>query len=362
MKKRILMLNYDFIPLGGGATPVSYEIAKGYIKLGHSVDVVTMHYKNLPYFEEKDGIKIYRVPCLRSKKELCHPWEQLTYIISAKKFLKEHMKTHVYDINHTHFIIPTGIISLWLKKKYNLPYIITAHGSDVLGYNKRFRYLYPPVSKKWKEVIKESKFTITPSKFLLDKIKEITKEGEFLVIPNGIDPKKFKPLKKERRILVVARLFENKGVQDILDALKDINLRGWKVDIVGEGPYRAFLEKKAKENNLQGIVKFHGWIDNNSKDMKNFYGKAIIFISASWFENASIVLLEALASGCKVIASDVGGNPEIIKKENLFEVKNIKELREKTEKSIKIKMKNAKLNDKFSWGKINRIYERIVKR
>jgi hypothetical protein len=89
MKKRILMLNYEFPPLGGGASPVSYELAKGYVKLGHSVDVVTMGFKGLPDYEKKDGINIYRVPCWRTKKEICHPWEQLSYIISAKKFLKK---------------------------------------------------------------------------------------------------------------------------------------------------------------------------------------------------------------------------------------------------------------------------------
>ena len=119
-KLRILMLNYEFPPLGGGASPVSYEIAKGYAKLGHKVDVVTMSYKDLPEKETKDKINIYRVKCLRSKKEICHPWEQLTYIISAKKFLKKHLKNNNYDINHTHFIIPTGVIALWLKKKFGL--------------------------------------------------------------------------------------------------------------------------------------------------------------------------------------------------------------------------------------------------
>ena len=77
IKMKILMLNYEFPPLGGGASPVSYEIAKGYAKLGHKVDVVTMGYKNLPKFEIKEGINIFRVKCWRSKKEICHPWEQL---------------------------------------------------------------------------------------------------------------------------------------------------------------------------------------------------------------------------------------------------------------------------------------------
>ena len=61
------MLNYEFPPLGGGGSPVSYELVKGYVNHGHSVDVVTMGFRDLPNFERKDGINIYRVKCLRSK-------------------------------------------------------------------------------------------------------------------------------------------------------------------------------------------------------------------------------------------------------------------------------------------------------
>ncbi len=73
------------------------------------------------------------------------------------------------------------------------------------------------------------------------------------MIANGIDNRKFKPLKKEKRILIVARLFPNKGVQDILDALKGVDLEGWQVDIVGDGPYRSFLEKKTKEKVISAV-------------------------------------------------------------------------------------------------------------
>ena len=68
---RILMLNYEFPPLGGGASPVSYELAKGYVARGHQVDVVTMRYKGLSAFEVQDGINICRVKCWRSHKEIC---------------------------------------------------------------------------------------------------------------------------------------------------------------------------------------------------------------------------------------------------------------------------------------------------
>lgn len=357
-KLRILILNYEFPPLGGGASPVSYEIAKGYVKLGHSVDVVTMHYKGLPFYEVKDGINIYRVKCLRKKKEICTTPEMLSYVISAKHFLKTHLKTNNYDINHTHFIIPTGIVALWVKKKFNIPYIITSHGSDVLGYNKRFNKIYPLVRGIWKKIISEANLITTPSKFLQEEIKKQRVKAKFIVIPNGIDKNKFKPMKKEKRILMVARLFPNKGIQDVLDALKGMNLQDWKVDIVGEGPYRKFLENKTKENNLRDNIIFHGWVDNNSQKMKELYGHASIFVSASYFESFGLTIIEALSAGCYPLTSNISTHRELVADKNLFKNKN--ELTNKLMVLIKSKVPKAKSKN-FSWKSLIRKYEEVIK-
>jgi len=360
-KLNILMLNYEFPPLGGGASPVSYEISKGYAKLGHKVDVVTMGFKDLPTFEKKDGINIYRVKCIRSKKEICHPWELASYIVSAKKFLKKHMKTHNYDICHCHFIIPTGAVALWLKNNFGLEYVLTSHGSDVLGYNKRFRKLYPFLVRPWKKIIKNAKVVTTPSKFLENEIKKLVSCDNFKVIPNGIDPKLFRPMKKEKKILIVARLFENKGVQDFLDALKGLDLKGWKVDIVGEGPYRAKLEKKMRENNLEKVVTFHGWIDNNSKEMKELYGHASIFVSASWFESFGLTLLEAISAGCYPLVSDIHGHKQVLDNEKyFFEKGDINKIRLLLKDLIKMKIQKNKIDKKYSWNDVIKEYEGIL--
>ena len=116
----ILMLNYEFPPIGGGASPVSYDIARRLADAGHQITVVTMAYKGLPKEEEVGKMKVYRIPCLRTKKMVCHPWEQATYILSAIHFIRKQRKIQEYDICYTHFIIPTGVVAWWLKKKYNL--------------------------------------------------------------------------------------------------------------------------------------------------------------------------------------------------------------------------------------------------
>ncbi|MCA9496430.1 MAG: glycosyltransferase family 4 protein [Nanoarchaeota archaeon] len=360
-KLRILMLNYEFPPLGGGGSPVAYEIAKGLVALGHKVDVVTMGFKDLPSFEVVDGINVYRVKSLRRKKEICTTPEMFSYVISAKLFLRKFLKNNKYDICHCHFIIPTGLLAPWIKKKFGLEYVLTSHGSDVLGYNKRFEKVYPFVQKPWKKVVKEAKLITTPSLFLQKEIKKIMPDGNFKVIPNGIDTSRFKAMKKEKTILIVARLFVNKGVQDVLDALKGLDLQDWKVQIVGDGPYKDFLVNKCHENGLDEKVEFLGWVDNKSDRMKELYGKATIFISASYFENMSIVLLEALASGCYVLATNVGGNPEVVPNESLFKVKNPQDLREKLEYVLSKKtIKKMNIKPEYEWDKVNHMFSEVL--
>jgi L-malate glycosyltransferase len=355
---KILYLNYEFPPLGGGGSQVSLEIAKGYVNSGHDVDVVTMSYRDLPKVETVDGVRIFRVKSLRSKKEICHPWEQLSYIISARKFLAQHLKGVKYEINHTHFIIPTGALSLWLKKKFNIPYIVTAHGSDVLGYNRRFALLYPFLRRPWEKIIKNAKYVTAPSDFLVQKMKQRTGRGTFKTIPNGLDLMRFPSLPKEKKILVVARLFQNKGIQDILDALSGIDLGEWSVDIVGDGPLLEFLESKARASGLREKVRFRGWIDNGSGEMKELYGRAGIFISASYFESFGLTVLEAISAGCHPLISDIPGHRFIIDDDALFFQKGSSEdLRRKLKFLLNRGPVSFTVNlDRFSWNNVIKEY------
>lgn len=330
--KRILVLNYEFPPLGGGASPVSFELAKKLSETGeYDIDVVTMGYKGLASYEEiNTNFRIHRVKCLRTKKAICHPWEQLTYIFSAWFKCKELLSKNKYDICHTHFIIPTGVLALKLKKKYGLQYVITSHGSDVLGYNPRFKNLYPFLINSWRKILDNSKAVITPSNFLrleILKVYPTLDSSKLIVIPNGIEEGKFVPMEKEKYILIVSRLTINKGVQDFIEAIKDIDLGEWEVKIVGDGPYKKDLEILVDKYNLRNKVEFLGWVDNKSERMRELYGKASIFVLASWFENFNTTLLEAMQAGCRVLATNVGGNPEIVGKEFLFELRDIKSLR-----------------------------------
>lgn len=305
---KILMLNYEYPPLGGGGGNVARALAEELVASGHSVDVVTMGFKGLKTVEIINGVTVYRLSCIRKKKEACKSYEMLSYCISANKFLQKLLLENEYDINHTHFIIPTGIVS-YLNRK-NIPYILTAHGSDVPGHNPdKFSFEHKLVKPLWDRIIKSSCKIVTPSEYLKDLILKNVSTDNIEVINSGFNASELSPKKKEKKILLVGRLIKLKGYQYFLDAIRDLRL-DYEINIVGDGPYKKELMEKAK--GIETEINFVGWLDNKSSQFKNLIESSSIFVHPSYAETFSIVLLEAMAAGCAIITTNTTGCPEVV--------------------------------------------------
>src|SRR3989344_6914682 len=154
----------------------------------------------------------------------------------------------------------------------------------------------------------------------------------------------------------------------MIEAVSDNELKqelekgNWKISIVGDGPYKAFLENKVNQKGLNNIVTFEGWLDNNSKKIKDLYGKAKLFISASYFESFGLTLLESISAGCYPIVSSIEGYEEVLKDDKYFFSKgNINEIKEKIQKAITGKIGNISLNKEFYWSNILKQYEVILR-
>lgn len=332
-QKRILVLNYEWPPLGGGASPVSYELAKRLSETGeYDIDVVTMYYKGLPKYEEiNDHLRVHRVWSLRSKKELCHPWEQLTYLVSGYFKARALIKKQKYDLCHTHFIIPTGVLAWVLKKQFGLEYVITSHGSDVPGFNTdRFKVLHKFTGPVLRAVSHGARTIVSPSNYLRELIlKNISQAlaDKTVVIPNGIDTAKFTPKPKIKTIFSSGRLLPRKGFQYLIQAVSDEDL-GWEVHIAGDGPMRVELEEMARKSKTKVVL--HGWLDNKGKEYKDLLEQASIFILASEAESFGMVIAEAMSAGCAIVSSNISGCAEIIGDDGLLiEIKNAKDIKEK---------------------------------
>lgn len=309
---RILTLNYEFPPIGGGGSPVSYELGRELVAQGHDVDVVTMGFDGLPAREVVDGINVYRVPCLRKRRELCKTHEMASFVLAALPRVARLTATRRYDVNHTHFIVPTGLLARSIKIWNGLPFVVTVHGSDVPGYNPdRFGLEHRLLGPLWKWILRGADHVISPSQFLRRLVDQRPHGRPVSIIPNGFRYERFKPDRpKERRILLVSRMLPRKGVQHLLAALPGLDLRGFGVDIVGDGPYLPTLKQMASDLGLP--VRFWGWLDNGSAELKELYERSAIFAFTSEAENFPIVLLEAMAAGQAIVTCDGTGCPEVV--------------------------------------------------
>lgn len=279
--------------------------------LGHTLDVVTMGYRGLPRREFVQGVTVHRVPCLRLSKSVCTPPELASYLCAAIPVALRLVRRNRYDINHTHFIFPDGVAALILKRCTGLPYVITAHGSDVPSFNPhRFRRMHRLLSPAWQRVVAGASCLVSPSNYLSDLIRRSGGSAPIHHIPNGIDPNQYRADRpRSRRVLVVSRLFERKGVQHLLRALAGLEL-DHEVVIVGDGPYLPVLKTMADE--LKVSVRFRGWLDGDSQELRDLYETSSIFVFTSEVENFPVVLLEAMAAGAAIITTSGTGCDEVV--------------------------------------------------
>lgn len=353
---KILMLNYEYPPLGGGGASVCKNMSEELAAKGNQVDVVTMGFRDLPERETVNGISIFRVKCLRSQKMICHPWEQLSYCISAYRYAVKKLDIKGYDIIHCHFIIPTGLLALWLKKKYHIRYIVTAQGSDVLGHNNdRFRLLYKVVKPIWIQIIKNAAFLTAPSSFLKREILASYREKDCVVIPNGVYAKgDSAPGMREKYIVTLARLQKGKGIQDLISACAEIDMNGWHVEILSDGPYREELEKLVEQHDLKGSITFKGYVSSEERD--KYLRNAGMFFSGSRFEAMPIAVLEAMDAGCEVLISDIEPHRQLVTEEYIY--KSLEELKKKLQKCLTDTPDGRKYEmDQFYWKNIIGRYE-----
>lgn len=305
------MLSYEFPPLGGGGAKVVYGLSSELVKLGHSVDLVTMGFHGIPKYEQINGVNVYRIQCIRASESVCSTHEMGSYVLSAIPAALRLMRRERYHINHTHFIFPDGLVSSILKKITGLPYIITAHGSDVPGYNpNRFKLGHKLFSVPWKKVTQGAWQIVCPSESLKSLVLRCSPGTEVTVIPNGIDINKFQiDGNKQKRILLVSRMFERKGIQYFLRALEGLDIEH-DVNIVGDGPYLRALQQMASKLKLK--VRFCGWLENTSPELKELFETSGIFVFTSESENFPIVLLEAMTAGMAIITTKDTGCAEVV--------------------------------------------------
>lgn len=313
----LLVLNYEYPPLGGGSSPVTAALCRQLSRQGIDIDIVTMAYGSLPRTEEHEGVTIHRVPGLRSSRHICYTHELFSYMLPAYRKAMALARERPFDMIHAHFVVPSSVVAYSLSKKLKIPYVITTHGSDVPGYNPdRFRRIHRAIGPIWRKIVGNAAKVTSPSHLLAGLIRKAAASPlPIEIIPNAIDSNWNEPGEMTPKILIVSRLFERKGIQYLLQVLRDHPIP-FEVHIVGEGPMRERLEKMT--SGQQSRIVFHGWLDNDSQALKELYQSAAIFVFPSEAENFPMCLLEAMVSGCAIVASDIPGCREVLEESAVY--------------------------------------------
>jgi glycosyltransferase involved in cell wall biosynthesis len=305
---RILCLTYEFPPIGGGGGAVAQALTQTLAdSYDYEIDVVTSHLKGLPEFEQIGSLSIHRVPCHRIHRHYSNTFELAALIMPLYRKASELAAHRNYAFNHTHFALPSGVMAYRLWESAGVPYALTLHGSDVPGYNPdRFSLMHALVRPYWRHIMAGARLVVSPSKFLADLAAEQT-SVPITVIPNGYEPIAEHYPQKRNTLLLVSRMFERKGVQFFLEAIRDWRT-DWEVVIAGDGPYLPKLKRMAR--GLSTEVRFTGFLDR--RQLFDLYGAAKIFAFPSIQENFPIVLLEAMHAGCAVITTSAKGCAEVV--------------------------------------------------
>lgn len=334
---KILMLNYEFPPMGGGAGNATDNISKEMVKMGHHLTVLTSGYGDLPKFELKDGVKIYRVFSWRKGIHDCGFRGAYTYLFSAAFKLLGLKKTDQFDIIHYFFSLPTGLLSLvpWTFRR--TPYIVSLRGSDVPYYDiynskvHLFNLALKPVNKY---IWKKAKRVIALSESLKTTALKSATNQPIGVIPNGVETELFKPNSngrqpgKQLRLITVSRLIKRKGIDHILKALAELRDERISFLIVGTGSYEDYLKELCSKLKLNDIVNFYGYCPR--EELPKLYNNADVFILPSLAESFGLVFAEAMACGLPIIGAKTGGIVDLVLKENgiLVEPGGIDEIKE----------------------------------
>ena len=307
---KILMLNHEFPPVGGGASPVTLDLCRALVRKNNRVDVVTMHFKGTPRFECIDGVNVYRTPAIRRRADISHTAELATYFPGALGKTLRLIAENRYDIIHCHFMVPGAPLGYVASKLCRIPLVVTCHGTDVPAHNPdRFGLVHQIIGPAWRFLARRIPLITSPSEYLKRSILQACAQANVVVVPNGIAVDQFPPLPKTKHILMCSRLFAFKGFQHVIEAVKDLDC-DWTLDIIGAGPYLS--ELKAAARGARVPIHFHGWLEKASSEFKRLYGESSLFVFPSLAENFPTVLLDAMTARMAIISSSAGGCPEVV--------------------------------------------------
>lgn len=311
---KILMLSADFLPNIGGIASHVYELSKALQKQGHKVWVITDRSRfGGKRYEEIDGIKIYRTHFRRVKLI-----GTILYYLAIWFRMARLIKEEGIDILHIHSLDPDAVSGRFVR---NIPKVETEHSSRFLRDMETGKSL---VLNKW--LMNSADFVIGTSQELVEAVIKLgINKDKTRFISNGVDAGRFHPgvggvgikdkygVKPGEPVILCSRRLEPKNgvgyliesIPRVIEASPDARFL-----VVGDGNEGEKLRQRVSELKISNEVIFTGRVANS--EMPAYYAISDIVVLPSLMEATSIAGLEAMATGKPLVATNIGGIPQIV--------------------------------------------------
>ncbi len=260
----ILIINYDYPPIGAGAAKASREIALGLMERGHDVSILTMKEGNLPDFEIRESISIFRVNVFRKFAEKSNMLEMFLFVIFSILKIKNIIRNGKIEKIIVFYSLPLGPIALFAKKIFQIPYLVSLRGGDVPNHVKEMVLFHKILAPLRRAVLKNASAIVANSPSFAE-LSRKTDPFDVKYIPNGVDGSKYKFKKKSKKnkkfqLVYVGRLRFEKNVHGLLENIRDfVKLyprESFELHLIGDGDERKNLEEMVLSFHLEKFVFF----------------------------------------------------------------------------------------------------------
>lgn len=311
---KILVVNYEYPPVGGGGGRVAAQVAVELARRGHEMMVVTSRAPGLPARQVSKGVDVRRIHSFRRKADTCSVPEMAAYVLCQTWPVWQTVRRWRPEVMHVHFAVPTGPVAWVTHRLTGVPYVLTAHLGDVPGgapeqTDHLFRLVKPFTRPVWRDAA-----AVTAVSSHVAALAREAYAADARIILNGVAGRAVAPPESDPsgvlRMLFVGRMSVQKNpvfLGRVLSGLKD---RHWRAVFLGDGPLRGALEEELRRGGVAERCEFRGWTDDVG--VRAAMASSDLLVMPSLSEGLPVAAVEALSGGLALCGSTIPGLADVL--------------------------------------------------
>ncbi len=315
---KILVLCYEYPPIGGGGGRAAQGLAEALAARGHLIRVQTAGMSHLPTHESIRGVEIFRTPSFRRREDTCAVHEMGLFVATSFLPTLQHIRRWKPDVIHAHFAMPTGLLAWMVHRLTVVPYVLTAHLGDVPGAlpqdtDTLFKMIDPIARRVWQEAV-----AVTAVSEFVRGLAVAAYDRSVEKILNGIDlsgrPGKPALAGSPPHLLFIGRFNPQKNLLFLIDSLAQLRDLDWTITIIGDGPQMLAVRERLAATELQERARVTGWL--TTSEVHVILRAADVLLMPSSVEGMPVAAVEALKFGLAIVGSAIPGLHDVSSAEN----------------------------------------------